>query len=199
VCPKPIYDEILFETQGCVVTPTLGSIIPNWLLVIPRAPTVNFAKWLHLNQGRPCDLISAVANRYDISEDRVIWFEHGPSETGSKVGCGVDQAHLHILVDAPFSFDEFVSRAVDASTFAWARSGGQEIHPLLDSSRSYLVAGQGSQAFYAQDVDQVGSQFFRRVVAELVEVPGSWDYRIHAHIQNVERTLGRFGRPELLR
>jgi hypothetical protein len=38
VCPRPIYDEILLETRGCVVTPTLGSIIANWVLIIPRTP-----------------------------------------------------------------------------------------------------------------------------------------------------------------
>lgn len=199
VCPKPIYDKILFETEGCVVTPTLGSIVPNWLLVVPRKPMVNFAEWLRSNSGQPCDLISAVARRYDISDDRVIWFEHGPSEAGSQVGCGVDQAHLHMIVDAPFSFDEFVSRAIKASQFAWESSDAHETYGLLDAGQSYLMAGSGRRALSAKNAEHVGSQFFRRVVADLMLSPGSWDYRKHAHIWNVQQTVDRFGPPGLLR
>ena len=30
-CMRPVYDKILFEVEHCVVTPTLGSILPHWL------------------------------------------------------------------------------------------------------------------------------------------------------------------------
>ena len=45
VCPKPLYDEVLARLHNCVVTPTLGSIIPNWLLIIPEEPILNFSEW----------------------------------------------------------------------------------------------------------------------------------------------------------
>ena len=35
-CPRPLYDTVLRDTGAMVVTPTLGSIIPNWILAIPR-------------------------------------------------------------------------------------------------------------------------------------------------------------------
>src|ERR1700694_1921574 len=34
-CVRPVYDQILTEFSDCVVTPTLGSILPFWLLIIP--------------------------------------------------------------------------------------------------------------------------------------------------------------------
>lgn len=90
VCPRPSYDEVLLETHGCAVTPTLGSILRNWLLVIPRSPAINFARWQAATGVQPCDPIQAILAKHGIASNRVIWFEHGPSEGGTDVGCGVD-------------------------------------------------------------------------------------------------------------
>src|ERR1039457_3903387 len=59
-CAQPIYDQILFETGGCVVTPTLGSIVPNWLLIVPRSPVLNFAQWSRTTGRSPLQLIKSV-------------------------------------------------------------------------------------------------------------------------------------------
>ena len=167
-CARPVYDEILHEVHGCVVTPTLGSILPNWLLVISRIPAVNFVRWRSRNGLEPSELVREVVNAHDISIDRVIWFEHGPSELGSTIGCGVDQAHLHIIVDAPFSFDDFSSEIMAASQLVWENLPCDDAHKSVMVQSSYLVAASVDQAIVAQNVEKVGSQFFRRVVADLI-------------------------------
>src|SRR5215831_5245275 len=115
-CLRPVYDEILMEANDCVVSPTLGSILPNWLLLVPRVAAVNFARFSATSGVQPSELIRSVLKRWRITEDRAIWFEHGASEVGSTLGCGIDQAHLHLIIDAPFSFDLFayeVSKSAD--------------------------------------------------------------------------------------
>jgi len=189
---RAIYDEVLLETHGCVVTPTLGSILPNWLLVIPRTPAINFAWWQAASGTQACDLVQSILAKHNICGKRVIWFEHGPSEAGSSVGCGVDQAHLHIVVDAPFSFQDFVVEAAKTSQLTWhnrsARIALQSVNPLA----SYLVAASMDRAVIAQNVESVGSQFFRRLIATLIQRPDVWNYRTHPHLDNVRETIRAF-------
>src|SRR5258706_7191524 len=102
-CPKPLYDEVLARLHNCVVTPTLGSIIPNWLLIIPEEPVLHFSKWNTRFGVSPERVVNDLLHQRGIHPDRAVWFEHGPARAGSLVGCGVDHAHLHVLIDAPFS------------------------------------------------------------------------------------------------
>ncbi len=193
-CPRPLYDEILLETNGCVVTPTLGSVLPNWLLVIPRFPIINFAQWHAATGKSPVSVLGAILDEYGVAQDRAIWFEHGPAEGASTLGCGVDQAHLHVIVDAPFSFQEFSSRAKEGSKLAWQASSISTAYNRLDLSMSYLLMGRADQAILAQNVESVGSQFFRRVAADLAGKADLWNYRTHPHLDNVQMTIENFTR-----
>src|SRR6266478_8200201 len=118
-CPRPIYDEILIEVDGCVVTPTLGSIVPNWLLIVPRSPVLNFALWSAATGQSPLNLVEKVVAKCH-SAERIVWFEHGPAQSGSIVGCGIDQAHLHVIYDAPFSATELRAKAAENSDLDWS-------------------------------------------------------------------------------
>jgi ATP adenylyltransferase len=190
---RPLYDQILFETEKCVVAPTLGSILPYWLLVIPRTPFTNFANWRAETRIDPFDVVSKVQEALRVTSDRTIWFEHGPATSGSAIGCGVDHAHLHVILDAPFSFDEFAHAAVNAIDLDWRPGASKMVYRTIGSRRSYLIAASGDKSVYAQQVERAGSQFFRRLIAELVGLPEMWDYKTHMHIENVRRTLDTFG------
>lgn len=184
---------MLSESHGCVVTPTLGSILPNWLLVIPRMRVINFARWQAATGIKPADVVKAVLTGYDLDGDRVFWFEHGPSEEGSLIGCGVDQAHLHVIVDAPFSFQDFVSATAKASQFKWQDQSGSTAHESVSAWASYLIAASMDRSVAAQNVGRIGSQFFRRVIAGVVNRPDAWNYRTHPHLGNVRETVRSFG------
>jgi ATP adenylyltransferase len=187
-CPKPIYDEILFEVDGCVVTPTLGSIVPNWLLIVPRSRVLNFAQWSVATRQSPLNLIKKVIDRRGPAE-RIVWFEHGPAQSGSVVGCGVDQAHLHVIFDAPFSAADLTTGATENSVLDWFSVSANSAYSNLQGQRSYLVVGSPEIAAYAQDVECVGSQFFRRLIACLSNQEDAWNYRTHPHLANVRETV----------
>jgi ATP adenylyltransferase len=193
VCPRPIYDEILLETHGCVVTPTLGSIVANWVLIIPRTPVINFAVWQAADGAQPNDLVQEILIKHNIAVDRAIWFEHGPSSAGSSIGCGVDQAHLHLIADAPFSFQDFVSSIAETSQLCWQNTCAKMAHQSVTPGASYLIAASMDQAVVAQSVESVGSQYFRRVVANLVQQPDAWNYWTYPYLNNVRRTIRAFG------
>ena len=193
-CERPIYDQILLETHGCVLTPTLGSILPRWLLVIPRIPAINFAHWEAITGTNPYDLVHCILANCEIGNDRVIWFEHGASEVGSRVGCGVDQAHLHVIIDAPFSFVELVSTAAQTSQLTWQHRIASTAHQSVELGASYLFAASMDDAVVAQNVESAGSQFFRRVIAKRTRQADTWNYLTHPHIENVRETVRMFKR-----
>lgn len=195
---RAAYDQVLLETHNCVVAPTLGSIIPNWLLVVPRQRAVNFRKWQAITHTDPVWLVGAILAKTVVETERAIWFEHGPSAEGSSVGCSVDYAHLHVLVDAPFSFERFAASAVENTRVDWRKSPSRKAFSSISARSSYLVAGSLDQALLAEDVESVGSQFFRRIVAALVGKPHQWNYKTYAHLDNVQRTVSAFSsRPVL--
>lgn len=192
-CPRPEYDQSLFEISGCVVAPTLGSIVPKWLLVVPCIHRVSFAHWRRETGMEPDKLVSAVLERCGVNADRAIWFEHGPREGGSSLACGVDHAHLHVIIDAPFTFEEFVLAATDPTTLNWTAEPVAQVYQSVAKDTSYLVAASAKFAMVAQNVDAIGSQFFRRVIASLIRRPEVWDYKVHPHLENVRETLRTFG------
>jgi ATP adenylyltransferase len=191
-CPRPLYDEVLFEVDGCVVTPTLGSILPHWLLVIPPQPVANFAQWRMATGTEPHDLVRSVLAKRSIANSRAIWFEHGPAHHGSPLSCGVDHAHLHVIIDAPFTFQEFISATTAAANITWKARSVEAIYSTISAGNSYLIAGTSDCGFFSEHVDSVGSQFFRRIIAALTGQPHSWDYKTHPHIDNIRKTIQAF-------
>jgi len=193
-CVRPIYDEILFEIDDCVVTPTLGSILPYWLLVIPRRASHNFDQWRRDQGIEPGVVVKNVLHRCSVSTKRAFWFEHGAVTPNSLISCGVDHAHLHIVVDAPFSFHEFIVAVRSAAPISWQTGEVERLYPNLAGDKSYFVAANFDTGLLAEGVEVFGSQFFRRVIAGLVGNPESWNYQTHAFADNARKTVLAFAR-----
>lgn len=191
-CPRPIYDKILFNVGSCVVTPTLGSIIPGWLLIIPREPATNFSYWQAETGINPAGLVSDVLRQADATTLRTIWFEHGPAVHGSKIGCGVDHAHIHLLVEPPFTDEEFFSAIQKSSAMHWREERLAHVYNSIRRGSSYLLAASGEHALVAENVESVGSQFFRRVIARIIGQSEAWNYKTHPCLENVQKTIDRF-------
>ena len=186
---RAVYDQVILETHDCVVAPTLGSIVPNWLLILPRRHAVNFRDWQAVTSLNPVWLVGEILAKLGIGRERAIWFEHGPSADGSLIGCGVDHAHLHLLVDAPFSFEQFSTFAAECTHLNWRHISAPQAYDSISGRCSYLVGGRLGEAVLAEDVESVGSQFFRRIVAQLADKPDQWDYKGHPHLENVLKTI----------
>lgn len=188
-CPAPLYDTILWDLGDVVVTPTLGSIVPHWVLAIPRRHAVNFSAWCQDDRSAPQHYVNEIAKRAARPADGIIWFEHGSTTTGSVTGCGVDHAHMHLLLQPLFEFEKFIDVSLSIATdLKWQRAVGNP-YDHISPNRSYLVAGKGNDFLIAQNVDRAGSQFFRRVVAAVTAQSKSWDYRSHPHLENVALTV----------
>ena len=186
------YDRPLMKTRDWVVAPTLGAIVPNWLIVVPRRPALNFRSWHEKTGTNPAAIVSDLCEHLSLAADKVLWFEHGPKIVGTEVGCGVDYAHLHLILDPAFSFETFMERVEESSSLDWQQSSPKEAYSRLTGRNSYLVIGMGNHVKITEGVEQTGSQFLRRMVAAAIGQAEMWNYRHHPHHANIARTVETF-------
>lgn len=182
-----LHDQVLLEDRDWVVAPSLGALVPGWLIVLPRRPALNFRRWSD-GGGDPISVLSAVALRLGLQTEDYVWFEHGPGELGTTVGCGVDYAHLHMLIRPPFALETLIEGAVAGADIQWTESRANDAFSGLPSHASYLVIGGGDRAVFAENVESVGSQYLRRVVSRITGNESQWNYRLHPQHQNVALT-----------
>ena len=186
------HNQILLDRIDWVIAPTVGPIIPNWLIAVPRKPALSFRDWTRRYRISPIGIIDDLCAHLKITSSDIVWFEHGPAGFNSPVGCGTDYAHLHIIFQPEFVFDEFVKQSAAVSKLIWKRTTTENTYKSLPDSHSYLVAGSGRLGIYTSQVESTGSQFFRRVVGAVSDSMDSWNYRHYPHMKNVLRTIDNF-------
>jgi diadenosine tetraphosphate (Ap4A) HIT family hydrolase len=99
--PSPrIENQPLWRGEHVVVLPTLGMVVPNWFLIVPEIHTLNFAQQADATRNELSALAASIFDAVSVSGDELLIFEHGAQRTGSAVGCGLDHAHLHVVVGA---------------------------------------------------------------------------------------------------
>lgn len=190
---RPLWNTVVAQTVDYLVVPTLGSIVPHWHLVIPRDPSINFHE--HLTAKHTKDIRGVIAPIVEaLSPKQLLWFEHGPRFVGSVVGCGTDYAHLHVVLDAPFSFSEFQNAAGEFLR-SWTEHDTERVYGEIDPGAEYYAFGDLGSAFVSQAGGRPTSQLFRKVIANLIGKPDQWDYRLFPHDECVRSTIRRWGKP----
>ena len=183
----PAHDLPLFISDLFVVMPTLGCLVPGWLLVVPRRPMANLSNLN--NYERKClqKLIAAVRLRLSHQGKEAFYFEHG-SVPGSPASCGVDQAHLHI---APLPFD-LVGAAVQQRDVAWKLSSCHP-HSLSVQQSEYLFAADSYGRSVIGTTTSPSSQWFRKLIAAETNQHDLWDYKTHFGLENLAETAQLVG------
>lgn len=177
-CDKPI-----FQSDNFAVLPSLGSIVPGWLLVLPKWPIARIAD-IDLSKRREFE--DLVAKSQDFLEEQFgecCLFEHG-GFSGSPVSCGVDQAHLHIV---PLDFN-LVEEARESRVASWKSSDSPLLPYDFAGEREYWYASSKSGSIYCE-VSQPESQWFRKIIARKAGFATMWDYKSFEFSENIRETM----------
>jgi len=183
-----LYDITVEETENFAVMPTKGSIMPGWVLVVPKFPTPRMADVPEAMRGELADLVGRICGRLENEFGTTFSFEHGGLKS-SIVSCGIDQAHLHIV---PLGFD-LLEAAQSESPPEWINVGCDRLPQPNLSDEEYWFVSSGKDSL-SKTIDRPCSQFFRRIIARKAGKPDLWDYRKEDFIQNVEITLKAMGK-----
>lgn len=182
-CDSPL----LFNEQG-VVIPSVGSLVPGWLLVVPRQQANSYAE---LQPGLRSSLFS-LAQRAASKVSQwgpVIFLEHGATRPNSVTGCGVDQAHLHVVP----THADLLSRVLKDRKVHWEKTDGLDPWSSIPQNQEYYLISVGDHTFVGYPSAPV-SQYFRKQLAQEIGLPNEWDYKGWPNYGNVNRTVEQFGR-----
>lgn len=183
----PDHDLPLFVSDLFVMMPTLGCLVPGWLLVVPRRPMPNLTNLNALERKCLQELMVAVRSRLNCPGKEIFYFEHG-SVPGSPASCGVDQAHLHI---APLPFD-LIESAIARRDVAWQPTDHSACSLNVQQSE-YLFVSDSHGRSMVGTAKSPSSQWFRRLIADETGQHELWDYRVHFGSENVSETAQMVG------
>ena len=186
------HNQPLLERVDWVIVPTIGAIVPNWLIAVPRKPIINIRDWIIQYGMSPKNIMDDLNVHIKTTYSDLIWFEHGPASFNSPVGCGTDHAHLHIIFRPDFTFAAFAEQSISSSNLTWQHTAPDSAYESLPDTGSYLIAGSGSESIFTYHVESTGSQFFRRIVSVLAGRVDAWNYKHFPHADNVTKTIENF-------
>jgi ATP adenylyltransferase len=182
--PRAPFDRDLFAYPDVAVTPTVGAITAGWLLLIPRKATCCVANLADAARRHIIAVAGEVTGAMNVFPGKTVMFEHGARWSGSATGCGVDQAHIHLV--------NLKDRFVQAVLTQDAKVRWIEVHPsdpwkTLEQDREYYLITDFRRAFISYGVTGE-SQYLRRAVARSLSRPTEWDYRLFPNEPNARKT-----------
>lgn len=186
--PDPVCDIDLCRDSNLGVVPTLGALVPGWVLVIPRFPALSVDSLPPPIRQSVLGAVAALTPRLRTLGPHVYIFEHGPRDLGTQLGCGVDQAHVHVV---PGAFDLFT--CLSDPEVSWTAVSSVDPWATSDPERDYYLLGRAGE-FYLGTPRRRVPQYFRRKIAVELGRSYAWDYREWPCYDNARRTLKHFGR-----
>lgn len=185
-----MFDVDIGTYNFAAVIPTRGALLPEWLMLVPRVQCLAVRELEVSARRLLMEYANEVSGWITAAAGHAIVFEHGAGHVGSTVGCGVDQAHLHVAGIA----EGFTDWVIDNSDgVVWHQVNPCDPWRDMDSGSDYLVLIDGPRAWKALPHVPT-SQFLRRKIAAFLGRPEEWDYRRHPNVENAKRTTAIFGR-----
>ena len=185
-----IWDRQIAKSTSFVAIPSWGSIVPGWVLIVPRRKVISSAAMTAQETEEFFEfreeIVQLIASKF--------WyptvFEHGAGAKGSLMGCGVDQAHIHIV---PLAFDLIEAvRADTQSKIEWQDFDDERrVYSLLRTGQDYMIITPPSGNPIVSTRFTPITQYIRKVIATHTGFGDCWDYRSYSFDDNVRETLGR--------
>jgi diadenosine tetraphosphate (Ap4A) HIT family hydrolase len=193
--PRPAdeWDVELAGDSRFAVIPSLGSLVPGWVVIVPRTPVQNLR---HLSVGERrnlCTLSRSIRPYLAKFPGTIFEFEHGSAYQGSPMGCGVDQAHLHAV---PLQFNLIgEARTASNQNFRWI-DPPDRLDPWssVPEGVEYMVIRSAVDGAVVALVDSPESQWLRKVIAGKLSLTEAWNYRHTPGLPNIRATIDAFRR-----
>jgi ATP adenylyltransferase len=182
-----VWDAPVIESRNFVAVPSLGALVPGWVLLLPKNHYVAMGAVPTCETAELEKIKRALVSRLQQAYGELCAFEHGPSGPGREVGCGVDHAHLHLV---PLKFDlgaavlPLLPHGVE-----WSEADLDDCKRAFESGLDYLYLeqplGRGRIAVH----DCFGSQLFRRIIANHLGVDDEYNWREYPKVDNILSTV----------
>lgn len=183
--PDAVFDRILAQSPSFVAMPTMGSLVAGWCLIVPRRRLLNLTELTEVEKVELAELRMRLAERLGRGGKTVFEFEHGARELGTAIGCGVDQAHLHMV---PLDFD-LIAAVRSEQPISVVGKDATDVWSELSDAEYVLVRRAVEEISYGFYPELPISQFVRKVVAHQIGRADRWDYRDDVGRDNALATI----------
>ena len=180
-----VASRTILEEDDFRVLPSLGQIVPGYLLLVPNRHHRAFAD-MSLEELKVAEALkTSVTSQIRSAYGDPLFFEHGARSSDSG-GCGISHAHLHVV---PFPNEK---DPVEVLTRSFPLD---ELSSLLDlkhiqPGRSYLYYESVRGDKYALYPPFIPSQYIRRLLADALGAE-AWDWRKFGREERLLTTLAR--------
>lgn len=182
--PAEWYDETLYLHDEFSVFPGLGAQVEGYVLVVPHEHKFSSAELAGDARERLQQVKQDVAHVLNQAYGPCVFFEHGACAHRNLAGACIDHVHLHAL-------------PMDADILGLARSRltfTQLDDPLAIADwrgRPYLAIENQAGEFHVADGSNLPGQYLRRIVDEVIDGGGEWDYTLFPHKDRIKKTIKR--------
>lgn len=191
-----LWDVEVSGSGSFAVVPSLGSLVAGWVLIVPRRPMVSLREVTNAERLELINLHESLLHQLAPDGQNIYAFEHGSGHHGSVMGCGVDQAHLH-LVPLPFDLVQLAA-SQPSPEVAWRLVDDIPLTNLPDTGEYIAVWRVGIGTGAIGTVRHPVSQWMRRLIARELGVEENWDYRTNPQTENIRKTVEAFRLTRLL-
>jgi diadenosine tetraphosphate (Ap4A) HIT family hydrolase len=181
------WNRRVLEAEHFVVVPTLGMLVPGWLLIVSKSHCPNLASVSEAMEEELERVHDDARSLLEQAFGRPIFFEHGPAPSSRSAGGScIDHAHWHAV---PASFDLLPDLARDYDVHRI--DGFSELRRIHREHGAYLFYEDQEGRRFACASSSVPSQYFRRLVAKQIGTPELWDWAVIRGEANLEATFQR--------
>lgn len=179
-----IFDRIIKETNHFYIKPTLGSIVPNYLLIITKKHITSFSE---LNSEELKELTSLLNKCrkmfYKKFSKYPIIFEHGTIDENSS--SSITHAHIHIVLHNFTNENEIID---------YLKMKRTTFNSIFNKNikKSYIFyINEKNEVFITYDFKKE-RQIMRKFIAKDVSKEDKWNWKKYPFINNIKITIKNF-------
>ena len=184
--PLKTIDTPLMKNRNYIAIVSLGAFIEGWVLIIPR-------EHIYSMKNRYCDNdFYQIVNNMLIKLKKVykkecIIFEHGANHMGSKVACGTNHAHIHIL-----PYNQSLLECMKKDGKQWIECESDKIADIVQDNEYWFYSENVKQAEnlkgFLHIIKKPESQYFRKLLANREGIIGQYNYKEFSFLNIAENT-----------
>lgn len=192
LAPRPSaepWDQIIASTRKFVLAPSLGALVPGWLLVISRQHVLCAGALPAAEHAEMLELVECARTQVERAFGPATVFEHGPARPGTPAGCGVDHLHMHVV---PLGFSLRAAATAITPRLTWQQlEGTPDLAAVHRSGIDYSLVKEPDRPAVWAPTPRGVNQFLRRAIAMQLGIPEQFDYRFNNCRSHVSETLAR--------
>lgn len=183
-------DEPIAENREFIACASIGAMVEGWTLIISKDHRYSMKSFYQ--NPMLSNITKQISKTLNNTYGSVIAFEHGATRKGSRTGCGIDHAHLHIV---PLNS---ITPELEASGLKWTKCPPKEVASLAGRNEYLFYTDLGykndwlNTAGFLHVLEYPISQFFRRIIGKKLGKIELTDYKAFPYFENAIQTKNTF-------